>query len=277
VWGATATAVALLLYLPILHQVVKAGQGHPLGGGHRLYAGRFLPGVYSFTVLRDSLYLTAFGSNVLWLAIVVAVAAGLIVARRRGGRGFPADALRGAARETTVFTLLAAYAVGTLVVIELANATRITSAPFVRNSLFVGYAVVLWLLYELRIGNSDRRRRVAAGLIGANLVASAIGVALLVAGHDYSTARYGDTLIATPPSSLRDLSGLGATEVMCSTKDMQVCGVYRPYLAHRGIRVRSTPWTTDQHPCATGQTRPIHLHGVLVWRGRRALGLLCDP
>jgi hypothetical protein len=175
-----------------------------------------------------------------------------------------------------VSALLAVYSAGALVVIELANGTRITSSPFVRNSLFVGYAAMLLLLRELRRGNTDRRRRLAAVLIGANLVASAIGVSLLATGRDYSTARYGDIMLATPPPELRDVSDLGATTVVCSHKDMQVCGIYRPYLAHRGIRVRETPWTTDRHPCATGNTRPIAGHGVLVRRGRQALGLLCD-
>jgi hypothetical protein len=278
VWGASAAAVALVLYLPILHQVLKAGQGHPLAGGHRLYAGRFAPGDYSFTVLRDSLYLTAFGSTVLWLVIAAAIAAVVLVAALRMGGGLaPLGAgLRRAAQEVTVFPLLAAYAAATLAVIEVANATRITSAPFVRNSLFVGYVVVLWLLRELRTGNSDRRRRLAAVVVGANLVASVIGVWLLVGGYDYSTARYGDVLLATPPAQLRDVSGLGATSVVCSKKDMQVCGIYTPYLAHRGVRVRPTVWTTDRHRCATGSTLPIALHGVLARRGGRTLGLLCN-
>jgi hypothetical protein len=279
VWGSTAVAIAVLLYLPILHQVLKAGQGHPLAGGHRVYAGRFAPGDYSFTVLRDSLYLTAFGSNALWLAIAVLLAAGLLVAaaRTRGGRGPAATGLRRGAGGTTVFALLAAYAIATLAVIEVANATRITSAPFVRNSMFVGFVVMLWLLRELRSDNaSPRRRQVAATVIGANLVAGAIGVSLLVGGYDYSTARYGDVLAATPPPELRDVSGLHATTVVCSKKDMQVCGIYRPYLAHRGIRVRQTAWTTDRHPCATGHTLPIALHGVVVQRGSSVLGLLCE-
>lgn len=277
-WGATAVVIAVLLYLPILHQVLRAGQGHPLAGGHRIYAGRYAPGEYTFTVLRDSFYLTAFGSNALWVVIAAVVVAGLVVAAARmdGTRAFLAGCLRPARDTTSVFALLAVYSAGALVVIELANGTRITSSPFVRNSLFVGYAAMLLLLRELRRGNTDRRRRVAAALIGANLVASAIGVSLLVSGHDYSTARYGDILLATPPSELRDVSDLGATMVVCSHKDMQVCGIYRPYLAHRGIRVRETVWTTNRHPCETGSTLPIEGHGVLVRRGRKALGLLCE-
>jgi hypothetical protein len=142
--------------------------------------------------------------------------------------------------------------------------------------MFVGYAVLLWVLRELRSDNRDRRRRRAATvLIGANLVASAIGVSLLVGGYDYSTARYGDILVTTPPPALRNVSSLGATRVLCSHRDMQVCGIYRPYLAHRGIRVKHTSWTTNRYPCATGSTLPIAFHGVLALRDRRALGLLC--
>jgi hypothetical protein len=280
-WGSTAALIALLLYLPIIHQVLSAARGHPAAGGYRHYAGTLLPGAYSLAVLRDSLYLTAFGSNVLWLGIAFAVAAGLLltaVVRSLGDQSrLWAWHIVPARRETTVFQLVAAYSVGDLAVIELANATHLTSAPFSRNSLFVGYTVVLWLLRELRRSDNGRwRRRVFAVLVGANLVASGIGVSLLVGGYDYSTARYGDVLLATPPPALRDVSHLGATAVVCSIKDMQVCGVYAPYLARHGIRVISTPWTTDRHRCATGRVSPIHLHGVAVRRGTLELGLLCE-
>ena len=95
-------------------------------------------------MLRDSFYLTAFGSTALWLAITAVLAAGLVAAVIRSRYRFPTDRLRPAARETTVFALLAAYAGSALAVIELSNASRFTSAPFVRNSMFVGYAVLLW-------------------------------------------------------------------------------------------------------------------------------------
>lgn len=281
VWGSTAAVLALLLYLPIIHQVLGAARGHPAAGGHRLYAGTLLPGAYSLTVLRGSLYLTAFGSDALWLGIAAGLAAGLVLAaaaRPRRGRSRPsARGVAPARRDTTVFELVAAYSIADLAVIELSNATHLTSAPFYRNSLFVGYAVVLWLLRELRTSDDGRwRRHVFFALVGANLVASAIGVSLLVGGYDYSAARYGDVLLATPPPALRDVSHLGATRVVCSRKDMQVCGVYTPYLARRRIRVISTSWTTDRHRCVTGRVRPILLHGVVVWRGTHELGLLCE-
>lgn len=279
VWAGTAVLLSLLLYRPILHEVLTAGQGHPPAGGHRLYGGRLAPGDYSFTVIRDSFYVTAFGSTVLWAAVAAVLAVALIVAAARTERvrSSVATALREAAGESTVFTLAAAYAVSTLVVIEVANATRITAAPFARNSMFVGYALMLWLLRELRLGNPDRRRRIAAAVIGANLVAGAIGVSLLVGGYDYSTSRYGDILIATPPPALRNVAGLGATSLVCSKKDMQVCGIYTPYLARRGVRVRETVWTGNRYSCATGHTMPIALHGVVVRDGGRVLGLLCSP
>jgi hypothetical protein len=279
VWGSTATLIALLLYLPIIHEVVSAGRGHPAGGGFRHYAGTLTPGAYSVSVLRDSLYLTAFGSDALWLSIAFVLAAGLVftAVRRPGGLSrLRAMAVAAAGRDTTVFDLVAAYSVGTLVVIELANATRLTAAPFYRNSLFVGYAVVLWLLRELGRGDAERwRRGVFVALVGANLVASTIGVSLLLRGDDYSTSRYGDVLVTTPPPALRNVSHLGATRVVCSKSDMQVCGIYVPYLRRRGVRVVRTPWTTDRHRCVSGHVPPIPRHGVVVWRGAHELGLLC--
>jgi hypothetical protein len=280
IWAATATVVALLLYLPILHQVLDAARGHPPAGGHRLYGGTLVPGKYSFTVLRDSLYLTAFGSTVAWVAVAGLLAAALVVAvaarrPRRPVRLVPSVESRD--RATTVFELVAAYSVGTLVVIELANATRLTSAPFYRNSLFVGFAVVLWLLRELRRTNPSRRRRLGFGLVvGANIAISIVGVSLLVRGLDYSEARYGDVLLAAPPPTLRSVAGLGATAVYCTERDMQVCGVYAPYLARRGVHVRIATPPIDRGRCATGSVPPIPLHGVIVRRGPRALGVLCQ-
>jgi hypothetical protein len=280
IWAATATVVALLLYLPILHQVLDAARGHPPAGGHRLYGGTLVPGKYSFTVLRDSLYLTAFGSTAVWVVMACLLAAGLAVAaaarRPRGPiRLVPSAGSR--SRATTVFELVAAYSVGALVVIELANATRLTSAPFYRNSLFVGFAVVLWLLRELRPTNPNRRRRLGVGLvIGANIVVSIVAVFLLVRGEDYSEARYGDVLLAAPPPTLRTVAGLGATAVECTERDLQVCGVYAPYLARRGVRVGSATPPIDRGRCATGSVPPIPLHGVIVRRRSHALGVLCQ-
>jgi hypothetical protein len=276
VWGSTATLIALLLYLPIIHEVVSAGRGHPAGGGFRHYAGTFTPGAYSLAVLRDSLYLTAFGSDALWLGIAFALASVLVFAAVRGRRGLLAMEVAPARRDTTVFDLVAAYSVGALAVIELANATRVTASPFYRNSLFVGYAVVLWLLRELGRRDAELwRRRMFVAIVGANLVAGTIGVSLLLRGDDYSTSRYGDVLVTTPPPALRDVSRLRATRVVCSNSDMQVCGVYVPYLRRRGVRVVSTPWTTDRHRCVSGHVPPIPRHGVVVWRGPQELGLLC--
>ncbi len=280
IWAATATVIALLLYLPILHQVLDAARGHPPAGGHRLYGGTLVPGRYSFSVLRDSLYLTAFGSDAVWVAIACLLTAGLVVAvavrRPRGPiRLVPSATSR--SRDTTVFELVAVYSVGTLVIIELANATRLTSAPFYRNSLFVGFAVVLWLLRELRRTNPSDRRRLGFGLVvGANLVVSIVGVFLLLRGQDYSEARYGDVLLAAPPPTLRDVAGLGATAVECTQRDMQVCGVYAPYLARRGVKVRTATPPIDRSHCATGSVRPILLHGVIVRRGAHVLGVLCQ-
>jgi hypothetical protein len=273
VWGATAVLGALLLYAPILHQVLDAARGHPVAGGHRVYAGRLVPGDYTFTVLRDSLYLTAFGGDALWIGITcVLIAAALVVTYPR--RSFRMPRRNG---DTTVFELLAVYSVSTLAIIEAANATHLTAAPFYRNSLFVGFAVVLLLLRELRRSNDHEWRRLGCGVVvGANLVAAAIGVILLVRGDDYSQARYGDVLLAAPPPSLRDVSDLGATAVACTVRDMQVCGVYSPYLAHRGVHVRGATRPIDRAECASGSVPPIRLHGVVVWRGSRKLGVLCQ-
>jgi hypothetical protein len=280
IFGATAGVLALVLYLPILHQVLRAGQGHPAAGGHRHYAGRFAPGAYTFNVLRDSLYLTAFGPSVLWAAVVCAVVIGLafLAYRRRATLRGSLARLAPGPRKTTVFALVAAYSAGALAIIELANATRVTSAPFYRNALFVAFAVVLWLLRQLRKDGDawGRRRTLFAALVAANVVAAGIGVSLLVTGHDYSASRYGDVLLATPPPELRDVTALGATTVVCSTKDMPACGIYTPYLRHRGVRVIHTGWTTYRHRCVTGHELPIALHGVLVLRGKHELGLLCE-
>jgi hypothetical protein len=279
VFGATAGLLALVLYLPILHQVLRAGQGHPTAGGHRHYAGRFAPGAYTFNVLRDSLYVTAFGPSVLWAGVLCAALVAVAVLAYRRWAAFRAwlGGFAPGPRQTTVFALVAAYSAGALVIIELANATHITSAPFYRNALFVAFAVVLWLLRQLRRGApAGRRRTLFAALVAANVVAAAIGVSLLVTGHDYSTARYGDVLLATPPPALRDVASLGATSVVCSTKDMPACGIYTPFLRHRGVRVFHTGWTTFRHPCLTGTTLPIALHGVVAYRGKHPLGLLCE-
>jgi hypothetical protein len=280
IFGGTAAALALVLYLPILHQVLRAGQGHPAAGGHRHYAGRFAPGAYTFNVLRDSLYLTAFGPSVLWAAVVCVVAAGLgvLAYRRRAGLRASLARLAPGPRDTTVFALVAAYSAGALVIIELANATHLTSAPFYRNALFVAFGVVLWLLRQLRRGGEGERRRrtVFAALVAANVVAAGMGVSLLVTGHDYSTSRYGDVLLATPPPQLRDVAALGATSVVCSTKDMPACGIYTTYLNRRGVRVIATGWTTFNHRCLTGSELPIRLHGVVAYRGRHELGMLCE-
>jgi hypothetical protein len=142
----------------------------------------------------------------------------------------------------------------------------------------VAFAVVLWLLRQLRTGGDAGRwrRPLFAGLAAANVVAAAIGVTLLVTAHDYSSARYGDVLLATPPPELRDVSALGATSVVCSTKDMPACGIYTPYLRNRGVRVIHVGWTTYRHRCVTGHELPIRLHGVVAYRGRHELGLLCE-
>jgi hypothetical protein len=280
VFGASAGILALVLYLPVLHQVVRAGEGHPVTGAPRHYAGRFAPGVYTFNVLRDSLYVTAFGPDILWAGVVCAAAAGLafLAYRRRTAVRVWLGGFAPGPRETTVFALVAAYSVAALAIIEVAIATRITSAPFYRNALFVAFAVVLWLLRQLRTdgGGGRLQRTLFAALVAANVVAAGIGVSLLVTGRDYSTSRYGDVLLATPPPELRDVAALGATSVVCSEKDMPACNIYTPYLADRGVRVFRTGWTTHRHRCLTGHELPIRPHGVLAYRGRHVLGLLCQ-
>jgi hypothetical protein len=283
VFGVTAAVLALILYLPILHQVLRADQDQS-----RQIGGRFALGAYTFNVLRDSLYLTAFGDRQsvsttwqggLWLAVVGPVLGGLVVLayRRRGELRVSLGRLAPGPRDTTVFALIAAYSVGALAVIEIANATGLIAAPFYRNSLFVAFAVVLWLLRQLRPGDSGWRWRRAlfAGLVAANVVAAAIGVSLLVTGRDYLPSRYGDVLSATPPPELRDVSALGATSIVCSKKAISVCAVYTPYLRQRGVRVTRTGWARDHHHCVTGHTLPIRLKGVEVLRGKTDLGLLC--
>jgi hypothetical protein len=250
-----------------------------------------LPGVYTLNVLRNSLYLTAFGwrdevsgqrigSGAVWLGVacLLAGAIAMVASRRRYGLRISPQRFAPGHRNTTVFALVAAYSVGALAVIEFANATRLTSAPFERHSLFVGFAVVLWMLRQLRRDAAGLRwrRRVFGILVAGNLVAAAIGVTLLVSGYDYSPWRYWNVLVATPPPTLRDVSALGATSVVCSRKDMSVCRIYVPYLRRRGVRVTSTPWTTDRHRCVTGRVPPFALHGVVVWRGKQELGLLCE-
>jgi hypothetical protein len=286
-FGGTAAVLALILYMPILHQVLRAGH---VAAGHGYWqdGGRFALGAYAFNVLRDSLYLTAFGDRQsvstkwhggLWLAVVGPVLGGLVMLayRGRGELRVSLGRLAPGPRDTTVFALIAAYSMGALAVIEIANATRLAAAPFYRNSIFVAFAVVLWLLRQLRPGESGWRwrRPLFAGLVAANLVAAAIGVSLLVTGRDYLPSRYGDVLSATPPPELRDVSALGATSIVCSTKAMSVCTVYAPYLHQRGVRVTRTGWARDHHHCVTGHTLPIRLKSVEVWRARTDLGLLC--
>jgi hypothetical protein len=279
VFGTAAGVLALLLYLPILHSVVRAGQGHPSSGGPRHYAGHFAPGVYTFNVLRDSLYVTAFGPDLLWAGVVglAVVGLGVVAYRRRAALRVWLGRLAPGPRETTVFALVAAYSAGALLIIEVAIAARITSAPFYRNALFVAFAVVLWLLRQLRTdGDGGRRRTLFAALVAVNVVAAAIGVSLLVTGRDYAASRYGDVLLATPPPELRDVAALGATSVVCSTKDMPACNIYTPYLLHRGVRVYHIRYTTHHHRCLTGHELPIRPHGVVAVRGSHELGLLCE-
>jgi hypothetical protein len=283
VFGGTAAVLALILYLPILGQVVRAGHGHV----H--YGARFAVGTYSFNVLRNSLYLTAFGDRQsvstawhggLWLAVALPVlcALGVLAYRRRGELRGSLRRLAPGPRDTTVFALVAAYSVGALAVIEIAVATGLTAAPFYRNSLFVAFAVVLWLLRQLRPGEGGWRwrRPLFAAVVAANVIAAAIGISLLLTGRDYSIDRYGDVLIATPPPELRDVSALGATSVVCAKRATSVCTLYAPYLRRRGVRVTFTGSAGDHRHCVTGHTLPRLLKSVDVRRGGADLGLLCE-
>lgn len=281
VWGVTAVVVAVVLYSPILHQLLSLSRATFEDLPPQA------PGAYSLGMLRASLYLTAFGRNVMVLVaagVVLALAVGFWCAPALFGRSIAAVPARAAsrdgpggpvARHATVFQLVGAYALGYVVVVLLLDVVHRIHAPYYRNSIFVGFALVLLLLRGMR-SSSGWWRRVAAAAVVVNLVAGAVGVSLLVTGLDYSSTMYGNILNNIPPRSFREVSRLGATKIICSLNDMPVCDVYAHYLARRGIEVTGVTWTGNRYRCVTGWRRPSYPDGVVLLRGDRDLGMLCE-
>lgn len=268
VWGATAVVVAVLLYLPILSTMLSQTNSH----GNALGVGGYTAGV-----LQHALWLTAWApgwlSDLLWAIAVVAAAglAGRSAWRRRpdtAGRAADPDPMR------ELLTILVAYSVCSLLVVEVGNASGVMHAPYFRNALFVGYVAVLLLLAAT--ARAGWLRWIAALIVAADIVAAGVGIGLLVHADDYSIGLYDNVLVAAPPPALRHLHAPTVTAVHCDWRDIVVCTVYRRYLQRRGVAVAYQQVTTPGLPCVVGSVTPMRGHSVIAFRGPRRLGQLCQ-
>jgi len=213
-WAGTVLVVAVGLYLPILRGVVNA---------RTTWGSQAAPLVYSGNVLRNSLYLTAFGPATYVLA-ACAVGAGVLVWAFRGGRVQPPEGSEhvgqvgreAIADSSDVLPFLTVYAATHLVLLEMGGLSRILHTPYQRNSVFVAFVILLWLLRLCRSPH-QRFRRLARLVLAANLLVSAVGISMLVTGHDYSVQRYDVVLRTAPPTTLRSGPSTGATARLWSS------------------------------------------------------------
>ena len=272
-WAGTVLVVAVGLYLPILRGVVNA---------RTTWGSQAAPLVYSGNVLRNSLYLTAFGPATYVLA-ACAVGAGVLVWAFRGGRVQPPEGSEhvgqvgreAIADSSDVLPFLTVYAATHLVLLEMGGLSRILHTPYQRNSVFVAFVILLWLLRLCRSPH-QRFRRLARLVLAANLLVSAVGISMLVTGHDYSVQRYDVVLRTAPPTTLRSVPSTGATLVECATGDAPVCRAYRRYLARRGVAVRRVGARLNERPCLFGHTHLARKFQAHVFRLGQPLGELCD-
>jgi hypothetical protein len=202
-----------------------------------------------------------------WLLAGVAVA---VSAWRRGGLGVPRDP---AAR---VAVVAAAMALSWFVLVGVSYAVGIEDLPFVRSTV-----PALWLVLAAVVAVLPRGRfefAATAVLLPGAIWAVVVWV-LALTGHGWHAVdrtTENQLFYGATPTSIRDVPGHG-DRIACTDLDFPTCRIVRWNLARRGVAVTfpGTKYMPDV-PCIVGSVRVPPPGQVLVYRGNRIVGAVCE-